>query len=69
MKYLVSQTAKFVNFRPVHPFVKWAGGKRQLLSDLGKLVPRQFNSYHEPFLGGGAMFYYWSPRIETQETH
>ena len=53
-----SLKAKFVNFRLVHPFVKWAGGKRQLLSELGKLVPRQFNSYHEPFLGGGAMFYY-----------
>lgn len=38
------------------PFVKWAGGKRQLLDDLTKDLP-DFENYHEPFLGGGAMFF------------
>jgi len=38
------------------PFVKWAGGKRQLLDDLTKGLPA-FEDYHEPFLGGGAMFF------------
>jgi len=38
-----------------HPFVKWAGGKRQLLPSLTKLLPK-FNAYHEPFLGGGALY-------------
>jgi DNA adenine methylase len=46
----------FVDLRDVHPFVKWAGGKGQLLSELDKLIPIQFNRYFEPFLGGGAMF-------------
>ena len=46
----------FVNLRDVHPFIKWAGGKGQLLSELDKLIPSQFNRYFEPFLGGAAMF-------------
>jgi DNA adenine methylase len=39
------------------PFVKWAGGKGQLLSSLLQLVPSSFNTYHEAFLGGGALFF------------
>ena len=53
-----SIVAAFVDLRDVHPFVKWAGGKCQLLSELDKLIPSQFNRYFEPFLGGGAMFYH-----------
>lgn len=40
------------------PFVKWAGGKTQLLDRLDKLIPSKFNRYFEPFLGGGALFYH-----------
>ena len=40
------------------PFVKWAGGKTQLLDRLDKLIPLKFNRYFEPFLGGGAFFYH-----------
>jgi DNA adenine methylase len=40
-----------------HPFVKWAGGKTQLLPELLKRVPKHFNTYHEPFVGGGAMYF------------
>lgn len=40
------------------PFVKWAGGKTQLLSELDKYRPSDFNRYFEPFLGGGAFFFY-----------
>ncbi len=47
-----------VDLRDVHPFVKWAGGKGQLLPELNKMIPNQFNTYFEPFLGGGAMFFY-----------
>jgi DNA adenine methylase len=43
---------------PIYPFVKWAGGKTQLLQQLYALVPAQFNRYFEPFLGGGALFFY-----------
>jgi DNA adenine methylase len=48
--------AEIVDLLDVHPFVKWAGGKGQLLSELDKLIPRQYIGYFEPFLGGGAMF-------------
>ena len=40
------------------PFVKWAGGKTQLLDRLDKRIPLAFNRYFEPFLGGGAFFYH-----------
>src|ERR1700739_210990 len=49
---------EFIDLRDVHPFVKWAGGKGQLLPQLNKMIPSQFNRYFEPFLGGGAMFLY-----------
>jgi DNA adenine methylase len=43
------------------PFVKWAGGKRQLLPELLRHVPRNFGRYFEPFVGGGALFFELSP--------
>lgn len=45
------------------PFVKWAGGKRQLLSQLVSQTPERFGAYHEPFVGGGALFYELAPRV------
>jgi len=39
------------------PFVKWAGGKRQLIEQLVQHLPEEFNNYYEPFLGGGALFF------------
>lgn len=39
------------------PFVKWAGGKRQLLPRILELVPDEFGTYFEPFVGGGALFF------------
>jgi DNA adenine methylase len=41
---------------PVRPFLKWAGGKRQLLPHLRRFVPPTFSRYFEPFLGSGAVF-------------
>jgi DNA adenine methylase len=43
---------------PIYPFVKWAGGKTQLLQQLYESAPAQFDRYLEPFLGGGALFFY-----------
>ncbi len=39
------------------PFLKWAGGKQQLLPALLEAMPTSFNRYFEPFLGGGALFF------------
>ncbi len=39
------------------PFLKWAGGKGQLLPELLARLPRAFRTSHEPFVGGGALFF------------
>lgn len=39
------------------PFLKWAGGKARLAPIVAGQVPVHFNTYHEPFLGGGAVFF------------
>lgn len=38
------------------PFLKWAGGKRQLLPEIKKYIPENINTYYEPFVGAGAVF-------------
>lgn len=48
------------NIQP-KPFLKWAGGKRQLLSELKKYVPEKFNWYFEPFVGAGALLFELQP--------
>lgn len=40
------------------PFVKWAGGKNQLLKEISKELPIKINNYYEPFVGGGAVLFY-----------
>ena len=40
------------------PILKWAGGKRQMLPGLIKYLPKNFNNYIEPFIGGGALFFF-----------
>ena len=39
------------------PFLKWVGGKSQLLAQLQKHYPKKYNRYFEPFVGGGAVFF------------
>lgn len=40
----------------ITPFVKWVGGKRQLIEKIKNRMPRNYNKYFEPFVGGGALF-------------
>jgi len=44
------------------PFLKWAGGKRQLLPEIRKYVPKKFNTYYEPFVGAGAVLFDIQPK-------
>lgn len=41
--------------------MKWVGGKRQLLSEINKYIPKEIDTYFEPFLGGGAVFFDLEP--------
>lgn len=49
---------------PQKPFLKWVGSKRFLLPELLQHIPKEFNSYYEPFVGGGALFFALAPKLE-----
>jgi DNA adenine methylase len=42
--------------KKVSPFLKWVGGKRQLIEEIKARMPKVYNNYFEPFVGGGALF-------------
>ncbi|WP_409973208.1 DNA adenine methylase [Bacillus sp. Bva_UNVM-123] len=48
---------KTVEITQVQPFLKWAGGKRQLLPEIRKYIPTKINTYYEPFIGAGAVLF------------
>ncbi|MBE2184433.1 MAG: DNA adenine methylase, partial [Anaerolineae bacterium] len=48
----------------VRPVLKWVGGKSRLLPEILPRLPASFHAYHEPFIGGGALFF----NLGTQET-
>ncbi len=54
----LSQNNSFI----IKPFVKWVGGKTQLLKKIISLLPKDYNIYIEPFIGGGALFFYLQPK-------
>ena len=45
------------------PFIKWAGGKQQLLPIIKNKLPKSYNRYIEPFLGSGALLLYLEPTV------
>ena len=49
----------------IAPFVKWAGGKRQLLDKISERMPKAYNNYFEPFIGGGAVLLELQPERAT----
>lgn len=44
------------------PFLKWAGGKGRLIPQYQPFLPQEFDTYYEPFLGGGALFFHLRPQ-------
>jgi len=46
----------------IKPFLKWAGGKRKLLTKLMEYAPENYLTYHEPFVGGGALLLALHPK-------
>lgn len=53
---------KIEQTKKTKPFLRWAGGKKWLLKELDKFVNiRNYNFYHEPFLGGGAVYFHLLP--------
>ncbi|MEM9905486.1 MAG: DNA adenine methylase [Cyanobacteria bacterium P01_D01_bin.44] len=47
------------------PFLKWAGGKARLIPQYLPHLPQRFDTYHEPFLGGGALFFHLAPQLKS----
>lgn len=51
-----------LNKKGTKPFLQWVGGKRNMIEQYNEYIPNKFNTYIEPFLGGGAMFFYLKPQ-------
>jgi DNA adenine methylase len=56
------KVAKAIKNKLAQPFLKWAGGKRQLLPEIRKYVPKKINTYYEPFIGAGAVLFDLQPK-------
>lgn len=56
-----------INNVNIMPFLRWAGGKRWLTKAILDFVPKNFNNYHEPFLGGGSIFLFLKSRQIIKE--
>lgn len=49
--------------KKLQPFLKWAGGKRQLLPTIRKYIPQKYGTYYEPFIGAGAVLFDIQPSV------
>ena len=62
----IHETAPLPGFSaemPAQPFLKWVGGKSQLLAQFSEFFPARVDRYFEPFLGGGAAFFHLQARF------
>lgn len=59
-KRVIANKAGHIGVRPI---IKWAGGKRQLLPAIKRLMPSSYGRYFEPFLGGGAVLFSVQPDV------
>jgi DNA adenine methylase len=57
-----SKVAKSTKNKLAQPFLKWAGGKRQLLPEIRKYLPQKIKTYYEPFIGAGAVLFDIQPK-------
>ncbi|MDA9817826.1 Dam family site-specific DNA-(adenine-N6)-methyltransferase [Flavobacteriaceae bacterium] len=69
---LINEIKKYIKNREskrVKPVVQWSGSKRAILQELLCRLPRDFNNYFEPFLGGGSLFLALYDKILTKENN
>lgn len=65
LTYYKIRGAVFVDhLKKVKPVLKWAGGKTKTVNQFSKYFPAEFKNYHEPFVGGGAVFFNLFPQIK-----
>lgn len=57
-----SNTLSVSKNKLVAPFLKWVGGKRQLLKSIEPHIPSKISTYYEPFIGGGAVLFHKQPK-------
>ena len=60
--YQIIYTARMVKDKLVKPYLKWAGGKRQLADTIRSFCPDRFSKYYEPFVGAGAILFDLQPK-------
>lgn len=58
---LIQERARRVHSAEPRPFLKWAGSKRSVLANFLDILPEQFGTYWEPFVGSGSLFFLLQP--------
>ena len=65
MNHIIHLSAKEPLLLPL--FLKWAGGKLQLIEQFKNLFPHKFHNYYEPFIGSGAVFFYVKSKLKPNK--